>query len=245
LRTARAGHGVVLFSLEMTQQELAHRAMSDFSHTADRPIPYYLAAKGGLSDDQLRRWGEAAAKYQSIPLTIDDQRGLTVSEIAARVRRHKNRIEADGGTLDLVVVDHLGLIRPSGRYAGNKVQEVGEISDGLATLAKDTGVCVLALQQLNRGVESRENKRPGLADLRNSGDLEQDAHVVMFAYRESYYLERSKHDDGSQEEMERQARLQGVRNTGEILVAKNRNGPCDSVFIYCEPACNVVRDLAQ
>jgi replicative DNA helicase len=135
-------------------------------------------------------------------------------------------------------------VKPSGRYAGNKVQEVGEISDGLCSLAKEQDVAVLALHQLNRGTEGRENKRPTLADLRNSGDLEQDADVVCFAYRESYYLERMKYDAGSQNELQREAALEGCRNTLELLIAKNRNGPTTTVTLYCDMACNVVRDLA-
>jgi len=244
VRTAHARHGTVLFSLEMGRHELACRSMSDIAWTSDRPIPYTWALNGSLTDDQFERWQTAAAKFETIPLVIDDQRSLTVSEIAARARKHKKQFETDGGSLDLIVVDHMGLIKPSGRYAGNKVNEVGEISNGLATLAKELDCCVLAMQQLNRGVEGRENKRPGLSDLRNSGDIEQDAHVVMFAYRESYYLERMKHDAGTQQELERQAHLEAVRNAAEIIVAKNRNGPTEIVHVYCDPACNVVRDLA-
>lgn len=245
LRTARAGHGVMLFSLEMGHHEIACRAMSDLSWERDRRIPYSLALGGSISDNQRERLERAAAMYETIPLIVDEQRGLTVSEIAARARKQKKAFEDDGGSLDLVVVDHLGLIKPSGRYAGNKVQETGEISDGLATIAKELDCCVLALQQLNRGVEGRENKRPGLSDLRNSGDLEQDAHVVMFAYRESYYLERTSFDPGTQQEIERSARLDIVRNQAEILIAKNRNGPTETVHVYCDPACNAIRDLAK
>lgn len=244
LRTARRGHGVAVFSLEMSKHELICRSLSDIAWTRDRPIPYAKAMAGTLSEDELTRWGSAAAGYDNIPMVIDDQRGLTVSEIASRARKIKKKMEDDGGHFDLIVVDHLGLVKPSGRYAGNKVNEVGEISDGLATLAKELDVCVLALQQLNRGVEGRENKRPGLSDLRNSGDLEQDAHVVMFAYRESYYLERQKHDAGTQAESERMSRLEACRNTAEILIAKNRNGPTDVVHVYCDPSCNAIRDLA-
>lgn len=245
LRTARAGHGAMLFSLEMGKHEIACRAMSDIAWSRESCVPYNLALGGTLSGNQRERLERAAALYETIPLVIDDQRGLTVSEIAARARKQKKAYEVDGGSLDLIVVDHLGLIKPSGRYAGNKVNEVGEISDGLATMAKELDCCVLALQQLNRGVEGRENKRPGLADLRNSGDLEQDAHVVLFAYREAYYRDRERFDPGSQQELERLARLETVRNTAEILIAKNRNGPCDVVHVFCEPSCNAIRDLAR
>ena len=153
-------------------------------------------------------------------------------------------MERAGKRLGLVVVDHLGLVKASSRYAGDKVQETGEICDALASLAKDQDIAVLALHQLNRGTEGRENKRPTMADLRNSGDVEQDADVICFAYRESYYLERAKYDAGSQAELQRQASLEGTRNTLEIIIAKQRNGEPTTVTLYCDMACNVVRDLA-
>jgi replicative DNA helicase len=146
-------------------------------------------------------------------------------------------------SLALVVVDHLGLIKPSGRYSGNKVLETGEVSDALASLAKEQNVAVVALHQLNRGTEGRENKRPTLADLRNSGDLEQDADIVCFAYREAYYLERNKFDAGSQQEMQRQTELDACRNTMEVLIAKNRNGATTTVNLFCDMASNAIRDL--
>jgi replicative DNA helicase len=242
LRSAQSAAGVMMFSLEMTTDELAKRGMSDLSYTNSDPIPYQAAANG-LSDRHFDRWSKAAAKYETLPFMVDDQRNLTVAEIAARARQQKNEWEAMGGSLDIVVVDHLGLIKPSDRYRSNKVQEIGEISNGLATLAKDLDVAVVALSQLNRATEGRDNKRPTLADLRNSGDLEQDAHVVAFAYREAYYLERMQYDAGSQQEMDRQARLEATRNTMEFLIAKNRNGPTDMVPLFCDPACNVVRDI--
>ena len=245
LRTARAGVGVLMFSLEMPHHALAARCLSDLSYSANRPIPYAAALAGHLEERDQHLWAETAARFEMLPLVVDDQRGLTVAEIAARTRAEAQRMERDGHKLGLVVVDHLGLVRPSERYAGNKVQEVGEISDALATLAKDQDVAVLALHQLNRGTEARENKRPTLADLRNSGDLEQDADLVIFAYREAYYLERTKCDVGSQMELQRQTELEACRNTLELLIAKNRNGPTTTVTLFCDMACNAVRDLAR
>jgi replicative DNA helicase len=242
--TAQTGVGVLLFSLEMSAESLGARALSDLIWSDRDPIPYAAALAGQISGPQQDRLGAAAAHYARLPLTVDDQRGLTMAELAARTRAEAQRMEREGHRLGLVVVDHLGLIRPSGRYAGNKVQEVGEVSDALATLAKDQDVAVLALHQLNRGTEGRENKRPTLADLRNSGDLEQDADLVCFAYRQSYYLERAKCDPGSQAELQRQTELDACRNTLDILIAKNRNGPTTSVTLFCDMASNVVRDLA-
>jgi replicative DNA helicase len=245
LRTAKAGLGVLYFSLEMPTNDLAARCLSDLSWSHDRRTPYADLMAGRLGDSGYEAFGSAAAHYRGLPLVIDDQRGLTMAEIAARTRAEAQRMERDGLQLGLVVVDHLGLIRPSGRYAGNKVQETGEISDALATLAKSENVAVVALHQLNRGTEARENKRPTLADLRNSGDLEQDADLVCFTYREAYYLERMKCDPGSQDEMQRQLELDACANSLELLVAKNRNGPTSTVHLYCDMACNVVRDLAR
>ena len=244
LRTAKAGHGVLCFSLEMSTASLAARCLSDLSWSPNRRIAYADAMAARISDLDMQLLAQTAAHYRTLPLVIDDQRGLTMAEIGARTRAEAQRMERAGRRLGLVVVDHLGLIKPSARYAGNKVQEVGEISDGLCALAKDQDVAVLALHQLNRGTEGRENKRPTLADLRNSGDLEQDADVVCFAYRESYYLERSKNDPGSQAELQRQTALDACRNTLELLIAKNRNGPTQPITLFCDMACNVVRDLS-
>lgn len=242
--TAQTGVGVLLFSLEMPNYPLSSRIMTDIAWTPDTRISYADAMARRISDQDFARLGRAAAHRATLPLVIDDQRGLTMAEIAARTRAEAQRMEREGQRLGLVVVDHLGLIKPSGRYAGNKVQEVGEVSDALATLAKDQDVAVLALQQLNRGTEARENKRPTLADLRNSGDLEQDADVVCFAYRQSYYLERMKCDPGSQQEYQRQTDLEACRNTLELMVAKNRNGATDTVSLFCDMGANAVRDCA-
>jgi replicative DNA helicase len=248
LRTAKAGIGVLYFSLEMPTNDLAARCLADLSWKHERPIPYADLMAGRLSDLGYGAFGSTAAHYASLgklPLVIEDESGLTMAEIAARTRAEAQRMEREGISLGLVIVDHLGKIRPSGRYAGNKVLETGEISDALAALAKSENVAVLALHQLNRAVEARENKRPELADLRNSGDLEQDADLVCFAYREAYYLERLKCDPGTQEELEREAALVACANSLELLVAKQRNGPTTTVHLYCDMACNVVRDLAR
>lgn len=245
LRTAKAGYGVICFSMEMSLRALAARCLSDLSWSPDRRIPYADALANRLTDRDLQLWAQTTIAHKGLPLVIDEQRGLTIAEIAARTRAEAQRMERAGQKLGLVVVDHLGLVKPTSRYAGDKVQEVGEISDGLASLAKEQDVAVLALHQLNRGTEGRENKRPTMADLRNSGDIEQDADVICFAYRESYYLERLKCDAGTQAELQRQAALEGCMNTLELIVAKNRNGEPKTITLFCDMACNVVRDLAR
>jgi replicative DNA helicase len=140
-----------------------------------------------------------------------------------------------------VIIDHIGFMTPSNRYRGNRVHEVSEISAGLQRLAKSEVVSVLALHQLNRGTEGRDNKRPQLADLRDSGSLEQDADLVMFAYRSAYYLERMKFDDPD-DEAERAQKLEAARNELEVGIAKSRNGPTGTVELYCDMAANAVRD---
>lgn len=245
LRTAGKGNGVMMFSLEMSAEEIAMRSLSDLTYNRDWPIPYQRGMSADLGEQDVRRWMEAKAKYEALPFVIDDKRALTMAELTSRAREQAALFQRDGGSLDLLIVDHLGLVRPSNRYSGNKTAEIGEISDGLATLAKDLDCAVLALSQLNRQVEQRDNKRPTLGDLRNSGDLEQDAHVVAFAYRPAYYLERMRCDAGTQEEFDRQAALDGCRNTVELMISKNRNGPTDVLTLYCEPSCNVVRDLKR
>lgn len=244
LKTARAGVGVLYFSLEMPATALAARCLSDLAYGQDTRIAYSDALAGQLAEREIAILGRVAGAYAKLPLVIDDQRGLTMAELAARTRAEAQRMKAEGVDLGLVVVDHLGLIKPSGRYAGNKVLETGEVSDALATLAKEQNIALVALHQLNRGTEARENKRPTLADLRNSGDLEQDADVVCFAYREAYYLERNKFDAGSQQEAQRQTELDACRNTMEVLIAKNRNGATTTVNLFCDMASNALRDLA-
>jgi len=244
LRTAQKGYGVLMFSMEMPTTDLAARCLADLSWSHHRPIQYSNALSGRANDQELSILGASAARFGQLPFVVDDQRGLTMAEIAARTRAEAQRMERDGRSLSLVIVDHLGLIKPGDRYAGNKVNEVGETSDALATLAKEQDVAVLALHQLNRGTEGRENKRPTLADLRNSGDIEQDADLVCFAYREAYYLERMKCDPGSQAELKRQTELDACRNTVEVLIAKNRNGPTTTVPLFCDMGSNAVRDLA-
>jgi len=243
LRTAKAGHGVLMFSLEMSSRDLMARCLTDLAWSPDRRIQYSEVLAGRLPDRDLRLIAETASQRRKLPLIVDEQPGLTLAEIGARTRAEAQKMERNGVKLGLVVVDHLGKVKPTARYAGSKVNEVGEISEGLAALAKEQNVAVLALHQLNRGTEAQENKRPSLANLRNSGDIEQDADLICFAYRESYYLERMKCDPGTQAEVQRQAALEACANTLELMVSKNRNGPTTTVTLYCDMGSNAVRDL--
>lgn len=239
---ARAGHGVMLFSLEMSKAEVSARCLSSAVWNSKNPIAYTDILNGSIADPWRLR--EAAARLGELPFRIDDQSGLTVSEIGVRARRYAADLERKGKRLDLIIVDHLGKVKASKRYAGDKTNETGEVSGALAELAKQLGCAVVAASQLNREVEKRAEKRPELSDLRNSGDIEQDAHVVMFFYRPSYYLDRTKHDNAEAEA----ARLEASnerQNVLEIIVAKNRNGPVGIAECYIDVASNAVRNLVR
>ena len=237
LQIASKGHGVMMFSLEMSEKQLGYRALSDLSWSGTTRTEYQDIRNHNLNSQQIQMIGDATARLFKLPFAICDRAGLTLENIAFEIRKQQKRWQRHGKTLDLVVVDHMGHVKPSDRYAGSKTNEVGEISAGLLKMAKDLNVTVMALCQLNRGPEGREEKRPTLADLRNSGDIEQDAHTVLFVYRDAYYLERQKDPDP--------AALKAERNKIEVLIAKNRNGPTTTVNLFCDPACNVVRDLAR
>lgn len=244
LRSAMKGHSVLFFSLEMDGKQIGARMLTDLAWTYEDPLFYedILQRRTFVMDERKRRrLKEAHDRLKGLPLKIEEQRGLTFGEIAARTRKHANDLERHGGKLDLVIIDHMLLVRASQRYAGNRVREVAEISDGIATLAKEMSVSVLALCQLNRGVEGRENKRPGLADLRDSGAIEEDASLVMFLYRPAYYLEQQRFDEHDAEQARIDA-LNACRNSLEFIVAKNRNGRQGTVDAFIDIGANAVRN---
>ncbi len=239
LGAARTGRGVLKFSLEMSAMQLAARAASEQSRRVGDSIPYTDAVAHNLSMCRKEALVRNALALRDVPMMIDDQAGLTTTEIEARIRKQKTKNQ----NLGLVIVDHIGKIKPSAKYSGNRVNEITEISNHLSEIAKNEKICMLVLSQLNRKVEERDNKRPGLSDLRDSGSLEQDADVVMFAFRPAYYLERAKHDAGSSEEDLRIAQLAQQKNILEVSVAKNRNGKTGTVDLYCEMDTNYVASL--
>ena len=240
--TAAAGEPTFLSSLEMGDVSVADRSLADLAHDRRDRIPYYDIANGTLNDAQAMRVIEAARQQREWPLQIDPAPGLTVSQIAARARRHKQTLERQGRRLGPVIVDHMHIVKPSNRYSGARVNEVGEISAALKGLAKELDVPVIALAQLSRALENRDDKRPTMADLRDSGTIEQDADAIIFVYREAYYLERSTGANAEQENA-RVDRLVDVKDQLEAIVAKQRNGPTGTVHLFCDIACNAVRDL--
>ena len=239
--SAEAGEPALFFSLEMGSVSLTDRALADVAYNPRQPIPYYAIANGTVSDSQAGTLVEASRKLREWPLTIDPAPGLTVSQIVVRARKHKLMLERQGKRLGPVFIDHMHIVRPSNRYSGARVNEVAEISAALKGLAKELDVPVVALAQLSRGVESRDDKRPTMADLRDSGSIEQDADAIIFVYREAYYLERQTSSTPEQEH-QRQDRLIDVKDQLEAIIAKQRNGPTGTVHLFCDIACNAVRD---
>ena len=245
LRTALKGHGVLFFSLEMGRDELTEMALCDLAWRGSSRIEYRdIAASAVLQEGFPRKYEsihDVAPLLNSTPFLIVDKPGMSISEIRSRAMQYAQRLAANGRRLDVVCVDHLNLIAPSDAYRGNKSAETEEISMSLKRLAKELDIAVISLVQLNRAVEGREDKRPGLSDLRWSGAIEQDADVVMFVYREAYYLERKKHDDMAEEGL-RKEQLLRKQNSLELIIAKHRGGPCPVLEFYCDMGCAVVRD---
>ncbi len=220
----RRPYVAAFFSLEMSAEQLATRVLAERSKVRSDTM-----RRGELSNDDFDAIFESSRELHDLPLFIDDTPSISMSQLRTRARRLKRQ-----HGLSLIVVDYLQLMQPSpGRRSDNRVQEVSEITRGLKSVAKDLNVPVLALSQLSRQVEQREDKRPQLADLRESGSIEQDADVVMFVYREQYYLERAEPTQREDESNERfderhnkwKERCDKVYGLAEVIVAKQRHGP--------------------
>jgi replicative DNA helicase len=181
-----------------------------------------------MTEQEFRRFVEAAKALESCPLYIDDTPALPISQVAARARRLKRT-----HGLDVLIVDYLQLLKGSAK--DNRVQEVSEITQGLKAIAKELNIPVVALSQLSRQVENRDDKRPQLSDLRESGSIEQDADVVMFVFREEYYREREKPGDHDLEAMAKwQQLMEQVHGKAEVIIGKQRHGPIGSVELSFE-----------
>jgi replicative DNA helicase len=239
---AEAGHPVLFITLEMGAGEIASRAIADacFSARDRNPMAYTDFETGKISSYQGERAIEAGRHLKTLPIKFVQQGGLSMGQIAAKARKHKVELERKGQKLDAVIIDHIGLVKASNRYAGNRVHEITEISGALKVLAKDLDVAVIALAQLNRAVENRDDKRPQLSDLRDSGSIEQDADTVIFVYREAYYLDRA--NAKPQEDAGYLDHCIDVENRLEVIIAKQRNGPTGTVNLFCNIACNAVRN---
>jgi replicative DNA helicase len=245
LAAAKAGEGVLFVSLEMGDVALGQRALSATVWNSQQDgIPYTRIREGDLDEYALQRLEEASARLAQLPLIVEQEAGLTVLQIAARARKAKRDLRDTGQDLSLLVVDHLGLIAAADRYAGARHLELGAITSSLKALAKELAVPVLLLCQLSRGVEGRDNKRPMLSDLRESGRIEEDADTVVLLYREAYYLERARETDADKDAA-RVDRLLACENLLEINVAKQRQGATRTVEAFVSMPNNVIRNAAR
>ncbi len=215
--------GVVgFFSLEMSAEQLAGRVLAEASEISSHKI-----RQGDMTEEEFRRFVEAAKTLEACPLFIDDTPALPISQLAARARRLKRT-----HGLDLLIIDYLQLCRGT---ADNRVNEIGEISMGMKAIAKELQIPVIGLSQLSRQVENRDDKRPQLSDLRESGSIEQDADVVLFVYRGEYYKEREKPDEADMTAIESwKADMERLHGKAEVIVGKQRHGPIGTVELSFE-----------
>ena len=220
------GGCVGFFSLEMSAEQLAARVLSEASE-----VPSEQIRRGDMTEGEFRRFVDAAKDLETCPLYIDDTPALPISQVAARARRLKRT-----HGLDVLMIDYLQLLKGSSRASeANRVQEVSEITQGLKAIAKELNIPVIALSQLSRQVESRDDKRPQLSDLRESGSIEQDADVVMFVFREEYYREREKPADHELEKMATwQQVMEQCHGKAEVIIGKQRHGPIGTVELSFE-----------
>ena len=224
---------VAFFSLEMSSEQLSTRILAEQSRIKSNDI-----RRGRISEDQFDKFIETSKDISELPLYIDETPAISIAALSNRARRIK-RIYG----LDLIVVDYIQLMTAIKSRKDGRVQEISEITQGLKALAKELSVPILALSQLSRAVEQRDNNKPVLADLRESGSIEQDADVVMFVYREAYYLERKEPRPGTVEYAEWQAKMSEVSNLAEIIVGKQRHGPTGNVFLEFEAMFTKFKDI--
>ena len=228
--------GIVgFFSLEMSSEQLATRILAEQAEISSEKI-----RRGMIDEQEFRKLSEVAAEMSRIPLFIDQTGGITVAQLSARARKLKRQ-----HVLDLLVVDYLQLLSGSKRGNENRVQEITEITTGLKALAKELAVPVIALSQLSRQVENREDKRPQLSDLRESGSIEQDADVVMFVFREEYYIERTKPAEGTPEFSDWMTKMSQASGKAEVIIGKQRHGPVGTVELSFEGQFTRFSNLAR
>ncbi len=227
---------IAFFSLEMSSEQLSTRILSEQARIKSDDI-----RRGKVTEDEINRYIETSRNIYNLPLYIDETPAITIATLCNRARRIKRLFG-----LSLIVVDYIQLMRaPSNNRTDNRVQEVSEITQGLKALAKELKVPVLALSQLSRAVESRDDKKPQLSDLRESGSIEQDADVVMFVFREAYYLENKQPKLGSIEHAEWQSKMNDVNGLADIILGKQRHGPTGTVKVEFEGIYTKFKDLTK
>ncbi|MBU6443518.1 MAG: replicative DNA helicase [Alphaproteobacteria bacterium] len=228
------GAAVLLFSLEMAAQQLSARILSEQTE-----IEMWKIRNGKFSDSEWEKFVLTMQELSTLPLFIDDTGGVSIAQIAARARRLKREKQ-----IGLIIVDYLQLVEAS-RRAENRVQEITEVTKGLKTLAKELNVPILALAQLSRGVDARDDKRPVLSDLRESGSIEQDADVVMFIYREEYYLKTREPDPTTPEHAKWVEKCERAFRRAEVLVEKHRHGATNRIELFFDDRFTRFSNLAN
>jgi len=228
------GAAVGFFSLEMSSEQLVGRILAEATEISSEKL-----RRGEISDDEFaNKLVPQSALLSELPLYIDDTPAISIAALRTRARRLKR-----SNGLGLIVVDYLQLMKGSGR-GDNRVQEISEVTQGLKAVAKELDIPVIALSQLSRQVENRDDKRPQLSDLRESGSIEQDADVVMFVYREEYYEGRKEPTEGTPEHIEWQERMARVHNMAEVIIGKQRHGPIGIIKLQFQPEFTRFGDLA-
>ncbi len=223
---------VAFFSLEMSSEQLSTRIISEQARISSNDI-----RRGRISDEQFDKFLETSKDISELPLFIDETPAISIAAMSNRARRIK-RLHG----LDLIVVDYIQLMKGLFNNKDGRVQEISQITQGLKAIAKELGVPVLALSQLSRQVEQRDDHKPQLADLRESGSIEQDADVVMFVYREGYYLQRKEPREATVEHAEWQAKMNEVAHLAEIIIGKQRHGPIGKVTLEFEERFTKFKD---
>ena len=226
---------IAFFSLEMSSEQLSTRIISEQARIGSNDI-----RRGRISDEQFDQFLETSKNISELPLFIDETPAISIAAMSNRARRIK-RLHG----LDLIVVDYIQLMKGTLNNKDGRVQEISQITQGLKAIAKELGVPVVALSQLSRQVEQRDDHKPQLADLRESGSIEQDADVVMFVYREAYYLERKQPKLGSIEHAEWQSKMNDVNGLADIILGKQRHGPTGTVKVEFEGIYTKFKDLSK
>ena len=224
LQEAGKKSSVAFFSLEMSSEQLSTRILAEQSRIKSNDI-----RRGRISDEQFDKFIETSKNIAELPLYIDETPAISIAAMSNRARRIKRLFG-----LDMIVVDYIQLMRGTTYNKDGRVQEISQITQGLKAIAKELGVPVVALSQLSRQVEQRDDHKPQLADLRESGSIEQDADVVMFVYREGYYLQRKEPREATVEHAELQAKMKEVANLTQITIRKQRHGPIGNVTLEFE-----------
>ncbi len=223
---------IAFFSLEMSSEQLSTRIISEQARISSNDI-----RRGKISDDQFDRFLETSKNISEIPLYIDETPAISIAALSNRARRIKRLYG-----LDMIVVDYIQLMRGNTFNKDGRVQEISQITQGLKAIAKELAVPVVALSQLSRQVEQRDDHKPQLADLRESGSIEQDADVVMFVYREGYYLQRKEPREATVEHAEWQAKMNEVAHLAQIIIGKQRHGPIGNITLEFEERFTKFKD---